>query len=63
MRRGVEHLLSTMAPDGSWASGACVWEAYWTEHDIWRGYDTHRAYMTARCLIALRRVAGQLVPP
>lgn len=62
IRRGVEYLLSTMAPDGSWASGACIWEAYWTEQDIWRGYDTHRAYISARCLIALRRAAGQLAP-
>lgn len=61
--RGVEYLLSTMAQDGSWASGACIWEAYWTEHDIWRGYDTHRAYISARCLIALRRAAGQLDSP
>ncbi|HEU0146995.1 MAG TPA: hypothetical protein VFR21_08970 [Bradyrhizobium sp.] len=60
MRRGVEHLLSTMAGDGSWQSGACVWEAHWNEQDIWRGYDTHRAYTTARCLIALRRAGGQL---
>jgi 1,4-dihydroxy-2-naphthoate octaprenyltransferase len=62
-RRGVEHLLSTMAGDGSWMSGACVWEAYWNEHDIWRGYDSHRAFVSARCMIALRRAAGQLAPP
>jgi len=63
VRRGVDHLLSTMAGDGSWTSGACVWEAYSHEHDIWRGYDTHRAFITARCMIALRRAAGQLIPP
>ncbi len=62
IHRGVEYLLSTMAPDGSWASTACIWEAYWTEHDIWRGYDQHRTYITARCLVALRRAAGQLGP-
>jgi hypothetical protein len=62
-RRGVEYLLSTIAGDGSWTSGACVWESHWNEHDIWRGYDTQRAFVSARCLIALRRVAGQLAPP
>jgi hypothetical protein len=62
-RRGVEHLLSTMAGDGSWTSGACVWEAHYNEHDIWRGYDIHRALVSARCTIALRRAAGQLTPP
>ena len=62
-RRGVEHLMGTMADDGSWTSAACIWESYWTEHDLWRGYDTHRAYTSARCLIALRRAAGQLAPP
>jgi hypothetical protein len=62
-RRGVEHLLSTMAGDGSWTSGACVWEAHYNEHDIWRGYDTHRAFVSARCMIALRRAAGLLPPP
>jgi hypothetical protein len=62
MQRGVEHLLSTMASDGGWKSEACVWESHWNEQDIWRGYDTHRAYTTAWCLIALRRAAGQLAP-
>jgi Squalene-hopene cyclase C-terminal domain len=62
-RRGMAYLLSTMAADGSWASGACVWEAWWNDHDLWRGYDTHRAFITARCLIALRRAVGQLTPP
>ncbi len=61
-RRGVNYLLWAMAGDGSWTSGACVWEAYSSEHDIWRGYDTHRAFITARCMIALRRAAGQLAP-
>lgn len=59
-RRGVAYLLATMGDDGSWSSRACVWESYWTEDDLWRGYDRHRAYVSARCLIALRRVAGQL---
>jgi hypothetical protein len=63
MRRGVEHLLSTMAADGSWTSGACVWEAHYNETDIWRGYDTHRAFVSARCMIALRRAAGQVPLP
>jgi hypothetical protein len=58
-RRGVEHLLSTMAGDGSWTSGACVWASYWSENDIWRGYDKHRAFVSARCLIALRRATGR----
>jgi hypothetical protein len=62
IQRGVEHLLSTMASDGSWKSGACVWESHWNELDIWRGYETHLAYTTAWCLIALRRAAGQLAP-
>jgi hypothetical protein len=62
-QRGVEYLLSMSAVDGSWASGACVWESHWNEHDIWRGYDTHRAFTTARCLIALRRAGGQLASP
>jgi hypothetical protein len=62
-RGGVERLLSTMAPDGSWTSAACVWEAHYNEYDIWRGYDTHRAFVSARCMIALRRAAGQLAPP
>jgi hypothetical protein len=62
MRRGVEHLLSTMAADGSWTSRACVWEFRLDERDVWRAYDTHRAYVTARCLIALRRAAGELAP-
>jgi glycosyltransferase involved in cell wall biosynthesis/1,4-dihydroxy-2-naphthoate octaprenyltransferase len=62
-RRGVEHLLSTMAEDGSWTSGACVWEFHANEHDVWRAYDTHRAFVTARCMTALRRAAGLLTPP
>jgi 1,4-dihydroxy-2-naphthoate octaprenyltransferase len=62
-RRGVEHLLSTMAGDGSWRSVACVWEFHASEHDVWRAYDTHRAFVSAQCLIALRRAAGQITPP
>jgi hypothetical protein len=60
IQRGVKYLLSTMAQDGSWKSRACVWESHWNEQDIWRGYDNHRTFTTARCLIALRRAAGQL---
>jgi hypothetical protein len=62
MRRGVEHLLSTMAADGSWTSQVCPWEFQLDERHVWRAYDTHRAYVTARCLIALRRAAGELAP-
>lgn len=56
-RRGVEHLLASMAADGSWTSQACVWEFHSDEGDVWRAYDTHRAYVSARCTIALRRAA------
>jgi hypothetical protein len=56
--RGVEHLLATMAPDGSWSSQACIWEFHAGDHDVWRAYDTHRAYVSARCTTALRRAAG-----
>jgi hypothetical protein len=58
--RGVEYLLAVMAEDGSWTSRACIWEFPMRTGDIWRGYDTHRAFVSARCSIALRRVAGQL---
>jgi hypothetical protein len=61
-RRGAEHLLATMAADGSWTSRACVWEFQLDEHEVWRAYDTHRAYVSARCTIALRRAAGELAP-
>ena len=61
-RRGVAHLLSTMAGDGSWTSRACVWEFHAEEGDVWRAYDTHGAFVSARCMIALRRAAGQLAP-
>ena len=60
MRRGVEHLIATMAADGSWTSRACVWEFHADDHDVWRAYDPHRAYVTARCTTALRRAAGEL---
>ncbi|MEA2786741.1 MAG: squalene-hopene/tetraprenyl-beta-curcumene cyclase [Candidatus Eremiobacteraeota bacterium] len=60
MQRGVEYLLSTMAADGSWTSEACVWEFHAGETDVWRAYDRHRAYVTARCMTALRRGAGQI---
>lgn len=59
-RRGIEYLLATMAADGSWTSEACVWEFHADETDVWRAYDRHRAYVTARCTTALRRAAGQL---
>jgi hypothetical protein len=61
-RRGVEHLLSTMAADGSWNSPSCVWEFHFDDDDVWRAYDTHRAYVSARCTTALRRAAGELSP-
>jgi len=60
MRRGIDHLLATMAADGSWTSRACIWEFHAGEDDVWRAYDTHRAYVSARCTTALRRAAGQL---
>ena len=61
-KRGVDHLLSTMAADGSWTSGACVWEFHAGDRDVWRAYDLHRAFVSARCTTALRRAAGQLAP-
>jgi hypothetical protein len=60
--KGVEYLLATMAEDGSWTSRACLWEFHRDECDIWRAYDTHRAFVSARSMIALRRAAGQLAP-
>jgi hypothetical protein len=60
--RGVEYLLSAMAQDGSWASSACLWEFPAAGGDVWRAHDTHRTYVSARCLTALRRAAGQLAP-
>ena len=62
-RRGVDRLLSTMAADGSWTSSACVWEFHLNEQNVWRGYDKHGAFVSALCLTALRRAAGQLAPP
>ena len=62
MQRGVEHLLASMAADGSWTSPACVWEFHADEHDLWRAHDTNRAYVSARCMTALRRAAGDLLP-
>jgi hypothetical protein len=61
-QRGVEHLLATMAADGSWSSRACIWEFHFDERDVWRAYDTHRAYVSARCTTALRRAAGDVTP-
>lgn len=58
--RGVAHLLTAMTPKGSWASKACIWEFHAGPDDVWRAFDTHAAYVSARCLIALRRAAGQL---
>jgi hypothetical protein len=49
-----------MGADGSWRSAACVWNFHQDEHDVWRAYDKHRAYVSARCLFALRRAAGQV---
>jgi hypothetical protein len=60
IHRGVEFLLSSMGADGSWTSAACVWNFHQDEHDVWRAYDKHRAYVSARCLFALRRAAGQV---
>ncbi|HEY0613779.1 MAG TPA: hypothetical protein VGC96_04020 [Candidatus Elarobacter sp.] len=61
-RRGVEYLLATIAADGSWTSAACVWEFHAAAGDVWRAYDRHRAFVTARCTTALRRAAGELAP-
>ena len=60
MQRGVAYLLSAMAPDGSWASSARIWEFSFSEDDVHTATDVHRAYVSARCLTALRRAAGQL---
>jgi len=60
LQRGVSHLLTTMADDGSWSSPACIWVGTVPPDDMWRGYDRHGSYVTARCLIALRRAACQL---
>lgn len=60
MQRGVDHLLVSMEPNGSWKSHACVWEFHADERDVWRAYDVHRAYVTARCLTALRKAAGHI---
>ena len=60
MLRGVEHLLRTAAPDGSWKSDAIVWEFEADRGEVWRACDTHRTYITARCLTALRAAAGEL---
>jgi hypothetical protein len=60
--RGVRHLLATSSEAGAWSSGACVWEFVADEHDVWRAYDAHGAYVTARCVAALRRAAGVLAP-
>lgn len=56
--KGVRYLLSAMTDDGSWVSPACIWEFHFDEHDVWRAYDRHNAYVTARCLTALRRLSG-----
>ncbi len=60
MQRGVDHLLRTVAPDGSWRSDACIWEFVRDDDDVWRAYDVHHTYVTARCLTALRMAAEQL---
>lgn len=61
-RRGVDYLLSAMGADGSWRSGACIWEFPVPGGDVWRAYDAHGAYVSARCTVALRRAAGELGP-
>lgn len=60
VERGARHLVTAMQSDGSWHSPACIWEFHAAPGDIWRAYDVHRAYVTARCLTALRRAAGEL---
>jgi len=59
VERGVAHLLATMAPDGSWSSRASVWD-FPLDGRVLHGYDTHRAYVSARCVTALRRATGQI---
>src|SRR6202165_1309368 len=61
-QRGVEHLLTSMTADGSWTSQACIWEFHADERDVWRAYDVHGTFVSARCSSALRRAAGQLAP-
>jgi hypothetical protein len=58
--RGVEHLVKTMQQDGSWRSKACVWEFHANDQDVWRAYDMHGAFVSARCMAALRRADGEL---
>lgn len=58
MHRGVGWLLAAMASDGSWASDDCIWAFRQGPDVVWRAFDTHRAYASARCLTALRRAAG-----
>jgi hypothetical protein len=60
MNRGVKHLVSSAAADGSWTSDACIWKFAASEDDVWRAFDTHRAFVTARCMAALRRAAPHL---
>jgi hypothetical protein len=55
LSRGVAHLLAAMAPDGSWRSAACIWEFHAGPKDIWRAYDHQGAYVSSRCMTALRR--------
>ena len=52
---GVRFLLRSRRPDGSWSSTACIWQSYVVDGDLWQGYDSHRAFTTALCVIALRR--------
>jgi hypothetical protein len=61
-QRGVEHLLTSMTADGSWTSQACIWEFHADERDVFRAYDVHGTFVSARCTSALRRAAGQLAP-
>jgi hypothetical protein len=59
---GVRYLLGTLSAAGAWSSGACIWEFVADEQDVWRAYDTHGAYVTARCVTALRRAADGVTP-
>jgi len=54
-RRGIESLLATIAEDGSWSSPACIWQFHAGDGDVWRAFDRHRTFVTARCMTALRR--------
>jgi hypothetical protein len=60
-RSSAEYVQSTTtAAAGSSASSGVRVGVYAGERDVWRTYDGHRAYVSARCTTALRRAAGQL---